>query len=98
MEFQGVNYKVHPGIVLIKVGTVPLLVATRGAWATCKHSLRLNATSAMIWKALEKDKPLDAQINFWASIRRSSRESIEQSMNELINKFIEAGYLIPSCK
>lgn len=96
MEFQGVNYKVHPGVVAIKVGTVPLLVATRGSWETCKHSLRLNASAMFVWRYLEKGKPLDTIVSFWASMQHKPKDDVMIIISELLQKFIDAGFLIPS--
>ena len=89
------RYRTRPGVVLTCIQGEYLLVSAKNARQFCPYVTGVNETAAYIWHLLEEGSTPDSIVEaILSEYEITDRDTVKQSVMQLLSSLSDAGYLI----
>lgn len=88
------GYRIHPGIVLLRICDVDMLVAKREVWEEFPHIRPLPKLWGLCWYMMEKGRTSDEVIDAFVRMFGKTEDEEKERLGKIFEKLYEEGYLI----
>lgn len=90
------EYKVHPGIVLLNICDTHMLVATRQFWEEFPRVRPLPHLWSICWTLMEKGYTDRQAVGIFARLFRIPEDEVNRRFAKMFSTLSQEGYLIPA--
>ena len=89
------EYRIRPGIVLLRICDVDMLVAKREVWEECPHIRPLPKLWGLCWFMMEKGRTSNEVVGAFVRMFGHTENEEKERLRKIFEKLYEEGYLIP---